>query len=152
MAGGGPCLTMATFHPRLKFLKSSLDVSYHFASFQWKTDLWFDFLMTLYFWVFAYFWLCCGACLYSMWVGAAWTSRCRDFPWALRLQQLQVWAQRLWLPGSRAQQLRCGCLVALWHVGSSWIRDLARISCVGKLILYHWATREAPEWHGKFPH
>ena len=35
-------------------------------------------------------------------------------------------------------------LVALWHVESSWIRDWTLISCIGRQILYHWATREAP--------
>ena len=27
--------------------------------------------------------------------------------------------------------------------GSSWLRDRTRVSCVGRQILYHWATREA---------
>ena len=36
-------------------------------------------------------------------------------------------------------------LVALWHVGSSWIRDQTHVSCIGSQILYHWAAREA--WH-----
>ena len=35
-------------------------------------------------------------------------------------------------------------LVALRHVGSSWIRDRTRVSCIGGWILYHWAIREAP--------
>ena len=34
-------------------------------------------------------------------------------------------------------------LVALWPVGSSWIRDQTHVSCTGKQILYHWATRKA---------
>ena len=29
-------------------------------------------------------------------------------------------------------------------MGSSWIRDWTCISCIGRRILYHWATREAP--------
>ena len=29
--------------------------------------------------------------------------------------------------------------------GSSWPRDWTHISCTGRWILYHWATREAPE-------
>ena len=29
-------------------------------------------------------------------------------------------------------------------MGSSWIGDQTVISCVGRQILYHWATREAP--------
>ena len=36
----------------------------------------------------------------------------------------------------------CGS-VALWHAGSSQTRDRIRVSCVGRWILYHWATREA---------
>ena len=42
------------------------------------------------------------------------------------------WAQYLWFPGSRAQ-----------HVGSSQIRERTCVSCIGRWILYHWATREA---------
>ena len=52
----------------------------------------------------------------------------------------------LWLPGPRAQALqlwRVG-LVAPWHVGSSRIRDWACASYIGRWILYHWATGEAP--------
>ena len=32
-------------------------------------------------------------------------------------------------------------------MGSSWIRDRTRVSCIGKRILYHWTTREAPVLH-----
>ena len=55
-----------------------------------------------------------------------------------------TWAQQLQLPGSRAQaQYLCNTgLVALRHVGSSWNRDRTRVSCIGRRILYHWATRE----------
>ena len=35
-------------------------------------------------------------------------------------------------------------LVALWPVGSSQIRHRTHISCIGRQILYHWVTREAP--------
>ena len=28
------------------------------------------------------------------------------------------------------------------HVGSSWIRDWTHVSCIGRQILYHWATRK----------
>ena len=35
---------------------------------------------------------------------------------------------------------RLGCSV---HVGSLWTRDQTCVSCVGRWILYHWATREA---------
>ena len=55
-------------------------------------------------------------------------------------------AQQLWLVGSRvqAQQLWCTGLVALWHVGSSRTRAQTRVSCIGRRILSHCATREAP--------
>ena len=33
---------------------------------------------------------------------------------------------------------------ALRHVGCSQIRDRIRVSCIGRQILYHWATRAAP--------
>ena len=29
-------------------------------------------------------------------------------------------------------------------MGSSWTRDQTCVSCIGRQILYHWATREAP--------
>ena len=34
--------------------------------------------------------------------------------------------------------------VAPWHVRSSWTRDWTRVPCIGRWILNHWATREAP--------
>ena len=50
-----------------------------------------------------------------------------------------MWAQLLWLLDSRAQaqQLLCLGLVALRHVGPSWIRDQTCVSCIGRQILYH---------------
>ena len=56
------------------------------------------------------------------------------------------WLLLLWLQASRAQAeyLRCTGLVAMKHVASSPIRDGTRVSCIGRWILYHWATREAP--------
>ena len=36
--------------------------------------------------------------------------------------------------------------VALWHVASSRIRDRTWVSFIVRCILYHWATREAPEF------
>ena len=57
--------------------------------------------------------------------------------------------------GAQAQPLRC-----IW--GSSLIRDLTHVSCIGRQILHHWATREAldltfltsspEESGGKFEH
>ena len=63
-----------------------------------------------------------------------------------RLQKLQHVAQQLQLPGCRAQaqQLWHTGLVAPQHVGSSRIRGQTRVSCNGRGILYHWATRGAP--------
>ena len=56
--------------------------------------------------------------------------------------------QQLWLAGSRApaQQLWCTGLVALRHVGSSGARARTRVPCIGKQILNHRATREAPKY------
>ena len=57
-----------------------------------------------------------------------------------------TWALSLQLPGSRAQAwyLWYPGLVAARPVGSCWIRDrTARVSCIGRWILYHRATREA---------
>ena len=51
----------------------------------------------------------------------------------------------LWLLDSRAQaQYLClRDLVPPQHVASSWTRNRTRVSCTGRRILYHWATREA---------
>ena len=54
-----------------------------------------------------------------------------------------MWVQKLQLLGSRAQaqQLWHAGLVALQHVGSSWVRDRAHVSYMSMWIL--WTTREA---------
>ena len=57
--------------------------------------------------------------------------------WLLLLPSTGCKAHRLqymWLTG----------FVALQHVGSSWTRDRTCDCCIGRWILYHWATREAP--------
>ena len=64
------------------------------------------------------------------------------------LQQLQnmgsvVVAPQLWSTG---WIVWCTDLVPPWHVGSSQIRDQSHVSCIGKWIIYHWATREAPQF------
>ena len=46
-----------------------------------------------------------------------------------------------WEPEYRLSN--CG-LVVPWHMGSSQIRDRTLVSCIGRRILYHWVTREAP--------
>ena len=43
------------------------------------------------------------------------------------------------------QELSHMGLVSPQHVGSSQIRDQTHFPCVGRQILYHWATREAPQ-------
>ena len=50
-----------------------------------------------------------------------------------------MWAQELWLPGSRAQaqQLSRMDLVAPRYVESSQTRDQIHVSCVGRWSLYH---------------
>ena len=54
--------------------------------------------------------------------------------------------QQLWLTSSRAQaqQLWRTGLAALRHVGSSRSRARICVSCIGRRILNHCATREAP--------
>ena len=54
--------------------------------------------------------------------------------------------QQLWLADSRAQaqQLWHMGLVAPWHVGSSQTKDRTCVSCIGRWILIHCATREVP--------
>ena len=55
------------------------------------------------------------------------------------LQQLQLFGCR-----AQAQKLWHTGLVALQHVGSSWIMDQTLVSCTGGQILYHWTTSEVP--------
>jgi len=57
-----------------------------------------------------------------------------------------AWAQWLQLPDPRtqAQWLWLTSFVAPWHVGSSRTRDQTLVSCIGRQILDHWATRGAP--------
>ena len=56
--------------------------------------------------------------------------------------------QYLWLAGSRAQnqQLWRMGLVALQHIGSSRTRDRTRVPCIGRRILNHCTTMEAPRY------
>ena len=61
-----------------------------------------------------------------------------------------MWAQKLWHTGSVVVARRlssCGAcmgLVALRHVGSSQARARTHVPCIGRRILNHCATREAP--------
>ena len=47
-------------------------------------------------------------------------------------------------PDAQAQQLWLTGLVAPRHVGSSQTRARTRVPCIGRQILHHCATREAP--------
>ena len=100
------------------------------------------------FYLFSYFWLCwvfvaTWPLLQLQRVGASLSLQCSDSS----LQQLLL----LWSLGFRV----CGLsrhgpspwssgLVAPWPVGSSWIRDQTYVSCIGRQILYHWASRGSP--------
>ena len=54
--------------------------------------------------------------------------------------KLQSLSPRLYSTGSIvAHKLTCST-----HVGTSQIRDQIHVSCTGKQILHHWATKEAP--------
>ena len=72
-------------------------------------------------------------------------SRCTGF------SSCGTWAQQLWLTGSsaQAQQLWRTGLVAPWHVRSSQARARIHVSCVGRWILNHCATREVPTYISK---
>ena len=52
------------------------------------------------------------------------------------------YSSELWSRGSIALAHWLSCSL---HVGSSWIRDGTHVSCIGRWILYHRATREAPQ-------
>ncbi|KAJ8779527.1 hypothetical protein J1605_012411 [Eschrichtius robustus] len=47
-------------------------------------------------------------------------------------------------PDAQAQQLWLTGPAAPWHVGSSQTRARTRVPCIGRQILNHCATREAP--------
>ena len=47
-------------------------------------------------------------------------------------------------PVAEQRALGCSGFSVPRHVGSSQIRDWTCVSCIGRRILYHWATREAP--------
>ena len=67
------------------------------------------------------------------------SSRCRD---RLRSVQASVAAAPgLSSTGSVGVQCELRCP---WHVGSSQTKDWTHGSCTGRQVLYHWATRDAP--------
>ena len=97
--------------------------------------------------IYIYFWLHCVLVAHT---SSSLVAVCRLLTAVASLvaeRRLQVHGlQQLWLPGSRAQaqQLWCVGLVAPQHVGSSRTRDRTRVFCIGRRILNHWTTREAP--------
>ena len=54
-----------------------------------------------------------------------------------------AWAQELWLMSSRVLAWGDTVLVIQWHMRSSLTGDRPHALCIGRQILYHWATREA---------
>ena len=81
----------------------------------------------------------------------AWAPHCSDFsccgsrtPGHAGCSSCSLWAQDV-TPyfGAQAQWLWPTGSVALQHAGSSWTWDWTRVSCIGRWILYHWATKEA---------
>ena len=98
---------------------------------------------------------CCGARALGAWASvdaARGLSSCSTWaPRARGLQQLWrvgsvVVARGLRSCGSQAQQLWHTGLDAPQHVGSSQIRAGTRVPCIGRRILNHCATREAPAY------
>ena len=85
----------------------------------------------------------------------AWASHCGGFsccclvaqtPGRVVFSSCSLWVYWLQPRGSRAQaqQWQTG-LAAPQPMGSSQIRDRTCVFCIGRWILYHWATREAWE-------
>ena len=79
---------------------------------------------------------CTWGFLQFWWAGAALAAVC-----GLRVAVVALVAEHE--PCAQAKELRCTGWVALQHVGSSWTRDWTCVSCIGRQILNHWATRKA---------
>ena len=63
--------------------------------------------------------------------------------WLSLLQLCGLWSTRLLCPWDfPGKNTRVGC--HSFSKGASWPRDQTHVSCIGKQILYCWATREAP--------
>ena len=60
-------------------------------------------------------------------------------PWVRRLLWLRLMSSGAVRPGARArtQYLWLTGLVVPRRVGSSWVRDQTRVSCIGRQFLYH---------------
>ena len=71
-------------------------------------------------------------------------ANCSGFSCRDRLQSTQASvaaASGLSSTGSVVAQYELSCP---WHMGSSQTKDWTHVSCTGRQMLYHWATREAP--------
>ena len=90
----------------------------------------------------------------------AWASHWGSFSycraWALGHMGFGTWSTWLSSWGSQAPEYRFHVwlmgLAVSWHVESSQIRDWTCVSCIGRQVLYHWATSEALrnlEWKKK---
>ena len=115
------------------------------------------FLFIYYFWLRQVFVAACGLSLVAA-SGSYSLLRCAGFSlrWLLLLRSTGSrlagfsscgsWAQQLWFVGSRAraQQLWRMGLAAPRHVGSSRTRPRTHVACIGRRILNHCTTREAP--------
>ena len=97
--------------------------------------------------------LCCCARAFSLVAASEGYSslRCAGFSlrWLLLLRCMGSRCAGFSSCGSRAVEgwlSSCGAraLVALWHVGYSWTRARTCVPCIGRWILNHCATREAP--------
>ena len=106
---------------------------------------------------FIYFWLCWvfvavwafSSCSEQGWLRfCVWVFHCSGLREATVLelgQALGRVASVVTAPGPLEHRL-CNWrvdLVDLRHVGSSWARVRTRVSCIGRRVLYLWATREA---------
>ena len=106
--------------------------------------------MNLFIYLFIYGWCwvfvaACGLSLVAMSGGYS-SLRCADSSLRWLLLQRSTGSRRTGFSscGTQAQQLWRTGLVALRHVGSSWTRARAHVPCIGRQILDHCATREAP--------
>ena len=94
--------------------------------------------------LFICFWLC--GVFFAVWAFLwLWQAGATLWLWCEGLS-LQ-WLFLLQSTGSREPGLQylwhMGLVVPL-HVRFSWIRGRTQVSCIGRWILYHWATREVP--------
>ena len=120
----------------------------------------FLYIFYIYTILFIYFWQCwvfvVAVPLFSSWgergyslswyVGFPFHFSCcgSRMPGHAGCSSCSLWAQDVILCfGAQAQWLWPTGSVALQHAGSSWTWDWTRVSCIGRWILYHWATKEA---------